>query len=120
MPGAEVFTAETVLGRATLRGAEALLLEKKIGSIEPGKKADLVIFDRNHPEWRPLLNLTNALVYSVGERSIDTVFVGGKIILDQGKIVGLDEEEIYQKAENLSLKLLKRANLSLPSKWPIT
>ena len=104
---------------ATLRGAEALLLEKEIGSIEPGKKADLVFFHRNHPEWRPLLNLVNALVYSVSDRSIDTVFVGGKIILDRGRIVGLDEEGIYQRAEDLSLKLLKRANLSLPSKWPI-
>ena len=113
-----IFPAEEVLEMATLRGAEALLLEKKIGSIEPGKKADLVLFDRDHPEWRPLLNLTHTLVYSVSERSIDTVLVGGEPVLEHGKIVGIDEQEIYAKAEGLSRKLLQRAKLPLPSKWP--
>ena len=80
-----VLPAETVLEMATIRGAEALLLEKQVGSIEPGKKADLVLFDRDHPEWRPLLNIPNSLVYSVSQRSIETVFVGGRIVLDHGK-----------------------------------
>jgi cytosine/adenosine deaminase-related metal-dependent hydrolase len=111
--------AETVLEMATVRGAEALLLEKQVGSIEPGKKADLVVFDRDHPEWRPLLNIPNSIVYSVSQRSIETVFVGGEIILDHGKIKHLDEEVIYRKADELSMKLLRRVNLPLPSKWPL-
>jgi cytosine/adenosine deaminase-related metal-dependent hydrolase len=114
-----VFPAETVLEMATVRGAEALLLNKQIGSIEPGKKADLVLFDRNHPEWRPLLNITNSLVYSVSETSISIVFVDGRVILDHGRVVTVDEDKIYRKADELSLKLLKRANLPLPSKWPL-
>jgi 5-methylthioadenosine/S-adenosylhomocysteine deaminase len=111
--------AETVLEMATIRGAEALLLEKQIGSIEPGKKADFVVFDRNHPEWHPLLNITGSLVYSAAETSISTVFVGGRIILENGKMSNLDEEEIYRNADELSLKLLKRANIPLPSRWPL-
>jgi cytosine/adenosine deaminase-related metal-dependent hydrolase len=114
-----VLPAETVLEMATIRGAEALLLEKEVGSIEPGKKADLVVFDRDHPEWRPLLNIPNSLVYSVSQRSVETVFVGGRIVLDHGRTKHLDEEEIYRKADELSLKLLKRVNLPLPSKWPL-
>lgn len=114
-----VLPAETVLEMATVRGAEALLLEKQVGSIEPGKKADLVLFDRDHPEWRPLLNITNSLVYSVSQRSIETVFVGGNIILDHGRITNLDEDDIYRKADELSMKLLRRVNLPLPSKWPL-
>lgn len=113
-----IFPAETVLEMATLRAAEALLMEKKIGSIEPGKKADLVLFDRNHPEWRPLLNLANTLVYSVSDRSIDRVFIGGRQVLEQGRMVGIDEERIYAKAEDLSRKLLQRAHLPVPSRWP--
>ena len=112
-----IMPAEMVLEMATIRGAEALLMEKKVGSIEVGKKADLVLFDRNHPEWRPLLNIPNSLVYGVSERSISTVFVGGEIILDHGKIKNIDEDEIYRKADELALKLINRANLSLPSKW---
>jgi 5-methylthioadenosine/S-adenosylhomocysteine deaminase len=114
-----VLPAEHVLEMATIRGAEALLLDKQIGSIEEGKKADLVLFDRDHPEWRPLLNIPGSLVYSASETSITTVFVGGKIILDNGKIPHIDEHEIYEKADALSLKLLERANVPVPSRWPL-
>jgi cytosine/adenosine deaminase-related metal-dependent hydrolase len=114
-----VLPAETVLEMATIRGAEALLLEKQVGSIEPGKKADLVVFDRDHPEWRPLLNIPGSLVYSAAETSIDTVFVGGRIILENGKMSNMDEDKIYRSADELSLKLLKRANVALPSRWPL-
>jgi len=114
-----IFPAETVLEMATLRGAEALLLEKKIGSLEKGKTADLVLFDRDHPEWRPLLNATHNLVYAVSETSIDTVFVSGKIILDQGRVVGVDEKEVYEKVESLSRKVLERTNLSPRQRWPV-
>jgi 5-methylthioadenosine/S-adenosylhomocysteine deaminase len=114
-----VFPAEVVLEMATIRGAEALLLEKTIGSIEAGKKADLVLFDRDHPEWRPLLNITHNLVYAVSERSIDTVFVSGKVVLDRGRIVGVDEKEIYEKVEVLSRKVLERTNISPRQRWPV-
>jgi len=113
-----IFPAETVLEMATLRGAEALLMEEKVGSIEPGKKADLVLFDRDQPEWRPLLNLANTLVYSAGDRSIDSVFIGGRQVLKEGKLVGIDEQAIYAKAEGLSRRLLERAGLRVVSKWP--
>lgn len=114
-----VMPAETVLEMATLRGAEALLMEKQIGSIEPTKNADLVLFDRNHPEWRPLLNIPNSIVYSVSESSISTVFIGGEIVLDQGRIKNVDVNEVYRNADELALKLINRANLPLPSRWPL-
>jgi 5-methylthioadenosine/S-adenosylhomocysteine deaminase len=77
------------------------------------------LFDRNHPEWRPLLNIPNSLVYSISEASITTVFIGGQIVLDQGKIKNVDEDEIYRNTDELALKLINRANLPLPSKWPL-
>ncbi len=116
---ASVLPAETVLEMATIRGAEALLLDRQIGSIEPGKKADLVLFDLDHPEWRPLLNIPSSLVYSVSERSITTVFVGGEIVLDNGRMSNVDEKEIYRQADELSVQLLKKANVTLPSRWPL-
>jgi len=116
---AAVMPAETILEMATIRGAEALMLEDEIGSIEAGKKADLVLFDRSHPEWRPLLNIANSLVYSASACSIDAVFVDGKAVVENGKIRNLDENEIYRNADGLALRLLDRANLPLPSKWPV-
>src|SRR4029450_12017569 len=59
-----VMPPERALEMATLRGAEALLLETAVGSIEPGKRADLVLYDLDVPEWRPLLNPVNNLVYA--------------------------------------------------------
>lgn len=114
-----VFPAETVLEMATIRGAEALGMEEKVGSIEAGKRADLVFFNRDHPEWRPLLNVTHNLVYSVSDRSIESVMVSGRIVLDHGRIAGIDEQEVYARVEDLSRKLLQRSGVSLKQKWPL-
>jgi 5-methylthioadenosine/S-adenosylhomocysteine deaminase len=114
-----VFPAETVLEMATIRGAEALLMEKHVGSIEKGKKADLVLFSTNHPEWHPLLNVANNLVYAVTDKSIDSVYVGGKLVLDQGTMVDIDECGIYEKIDVLSHKILGRCRIEPKLRWPL-
>lgn len=116
----EVFPAETVLEMATLHGAEALLMEQLIGSIEAGKKADLVLFDRNHPEWRPLINPINNLVYAATDRSIDSVFISGRLVLEKGMVVGIDERAIYRKVDELSRRVMERAQVRPVLKWPLT
>jgi 5-methylthioadenosine/S-adenosylhomocysteine deaminase len=105
---------------ATLDGAEALLMEDRIGSIEAGKGADLIIFDRRHPEWHPLLNVANSLVYAVTDRSIDSVFIAGEKVLDKGRMVKIDEEEIFRNVDRLSRKLLDRAGIRPVLKWPLS
>jgi cytosine/adenosine deaminase-related metal-dependent hydrolase len=114
-----VFPSETVLEMATLRGAEALLMEKRIGSIEAGKKADLVLFSRNHPEWHPLINVANNLAYAVTDRSIDSVFIAGKLVLDRGKVVGIDEHRVHEEVDVLSRKILERSQVSPKLRWPL-
>lgn len=114
-----IFPAEKVLEMATLGGAKALLMDGQIGSIEVGKQADLVLFDRNHPEWRPLLNPAGTIAYSVTDRSIDAVFVAGKLILHHGQILGVDEKEVYSRVEDLSRKLMARAGVTPKLKWPL-
>lgn len=115
-----VFPAETVLEMATLDGAEALLMEADIGSIEVGKNADLIIFDRHHPEWHPLLNVAGSLVYAVTDRSIESVFIAGEKILDQGRMVKIDEEEVYENVDRLSHELMDRAGVRPVLKWPLS
>ncbi|HTO14073.1 MAG TPA: amidohydrolase family protein, partial [Candidatus Binatia bacterium] len=75
-----VMPAERVVEMATIRGAEALLLERQVGSIEPGKRADLVLFDADTPEWRPLLNPVNNLVYAASGASVHTVLIDGRVV----------------------------------------
>src|SRR4026209_236803 len=86
-----VMPPETVMEMATRRGAESLLMERQIGSIEPGKRADLVFYDRDAPEWRPLLNPLNNLVYAATGSSVRSVMIDGRLVLDEGRITTVDE-----------------------------
>jgi 5-methylthioadenosine/S-adenosylhomocysteine deaminase len=64
--------AEQAIEIATINGAKSIAMEHEIGSIEVGKLADLTLFDCNRPEWLPLVNLVNNLVYSADGRSVDS------------------------------------------------
>jgi cytosine/adenosine deaminase-related metal-dependent hydrolase len=115
-----VMPPETVLEMATIRGAEALLMERRIGSIEPGKRADLVLYDRDQPEWRPLLNPLNNLVYAASGSSVRSVMIDGRLVLDEGRITTVDERAIYERVEVLAREQVRRAGLTIESRWPTT
>jgi 5-methylthioadenosine/S-adenosylhomocysteine deaminase len=114
-----VLPAETVLEMGTLRGAEALLLDDRIGSIEPGKRADLVLYDLDTPEWRPLLNPVNNLVYAASGASVRTVLIDGRVVLDDGRLTTLDERDLYERVERLSRAHVRRAGVPIESPWPV-
>ena len=104
---------------ATLHGARALGLEAEIGSLEPGKRADLVLFDLELPEWRPLLDPVSNLVYSASAASVRTVLVDGQIVLDEGRVTTLDEGELMRRVDGLTGPYLARAGLAARPKWPM-
>jgi 5-methylthioadenosine/S-adenosylhomocysteine deaminase len=114
-----VMPPERALEMATLRGAEALLLETAVGSIEPGKRADLVLYDLDVPEWRPLLNPVNNLVYAATGASVRTVLIDGRVVLDDGQLTTLDERAVFERAETLARQQIARAGLAIESKWPV-
>src|SRR5262245_24506930 len=114
-----VMPAERVLEMATVGGAEALGLERRIGSIEAGKRADLVCYDLNTPEWRPLLNPLNNLVYAATGASVRTVIIDGRVVLDDGRLTTLDERALYARVETLARAQVVRAGLPIESKWPV-
>ena len=111
--------AETALEMATIGGAEALGLADDIGSIEVGKKADLVLFDTKRPEWRAVFNPVNSLVYNADGRSVHTVIVDGKVVVEAHQPVFVDEWELIQKVQSLGEALLRRTGVSYPSRWPM-
>ena len=111
--------AETALEMATIKGAEALGLGDEIGSIEPGKKADLVLFDTKRPEWRPIFNPVNNLVYNADGRSVHTVIVDGKVVVENHEPLFVDQWELIQRVQKLGEGLLARTGISFPSRWPI-
>lgn len=111
--------AETALEMATIRGAQALGLDGEIGSIEPGKKADLVLFDTRRPEWQTLFNPVNNLVYNADGRSVHTVLVDGRVVVEDHVPLFVDESELIEKVQRLGEKLLDRTGISFPSRWPV-
>ncbi|HXH83225.1 MAG TPA: amidohydrolase family protein, partial [Candidatus Tectomicrobia bacterium] len=113
-----VMPPETVLEMATLHGARALGLADQIGSLEPGKRADLVMFDLDLPEWRPLLDPVATLVYSASAASVHTVMVDGRVLLDGRRVTTVDEREVLARAERLSGSSLARAGLAPRPRWP--
>ena len=113
-----VMPPETVMEMATRRGAESLLMERQIGSIEPGKRADLVFYDRDAPEWRPLLNPLNNLVYAATGSSVRSVMIDGRLVLDEGRITTVDERAVYERVEVLARRQVERAGLRIESRWP--
>ena len=106
--GPEAMPAPDVLALATIEGARALGIDKLTGSLEPGKRADVVIVDpaRLHSSPRsPDVHAT--LVYSMRSEQVDTVIVDGKVLLRKGKLVGLDEAAIRAEAETELARLMK-------------
>lgn len=110
--------AETALEMGTINGARALLLHDEIGSLEAGKKADIILFDRNRPEWVPMLNVVRSLVYSADGKSVDTVIIDGQIVMEEGKLTKVDEGAVYKEAQRRAEEIISRTNLVAPSRWP--
>jgi cytosine/adenosine deaminase-related metal-dependent hydrolase len=100
--------AEDVLGMATRGGAKAAGLQDRIGSIEAGKRADLVIHTLNRPEMVPVTDMTRNLMYASGSKSVHTVIVDGKVVLEKGSFVALDEERLLAQVDEAGRILLRR------------
>jgi len=112
--------AETALEMATLMGARALGLGDELGSIEPGKKADLVLFDTERPEWQALWNPINNLVYSADGRSVHTVIVDGHVVVDAYRQSFADEGRLFAKMCEIGERLQASTGITFPrSRWPI-
>ena len=114
-----MFPATRVLEMATVNGAKGAQLSHCIGSLEPGKKADFVLHDRNRPEWRPLFNVVNQLVYSADGRGVHSVWVDGRRVVDNYRSTLIDEEKLYAQIEKAGAAVLARAGMEVPCTWPV-
>ena len=111
--------AETALEMATIGGARALGIDAQIGSLEPGKRADLVLFDTRRPEWRTLWNPVNALVYAADGRSVHTVIVDGRVVVEAGRPTFVDEWDLIQRVQRIGAAMLERTGTPVPMRWPV-
>ena len=115
----KAITAEEVIEMATIRGAKALGLDKEIGSIEEGKKADIILIDYWKPHLVPMLNPVTHIVYAAQGQDVDTVIIDGKIIMQNRRILTVDEERILEEAEKRGFNVIKRAGIKPIIHWKI-
>jgi 5-methylthioadenosine/S-adenosylhomocysteine deaminase len=116
-----VMPPERVLEMATIQGARCALWENEIGSLEVGKKADIILFNTRMPQWQPLYNPVANLVYSATGASVDTVICDGKILMQGRQLKTLDEDGIYREVARLMPGILKKTKLEekIRPKWPV-
>ena len=113
--------AEAALEMATLHGAQAMGWGDELGSIEAGKKADLVCFDTLRPEWQALWNPVNNLVYNADGRSVHTVVIDGRVVVDAYRQSFVDEPRLFARVQEIGERLQARTGVSFPrSRWPMS
>jgi len=105
-------TAQAVVEMATIDGAKALHMEKEIGSLETGKKADIVLISLDKPNAVPMYNVYSQLAYSLKGSDVETVIIGGHVIMRDRKLLTVNEEAAIAKAREYKKSIA--ASLGLP------
>jgi 5-methylthioadenosine/S-adenosylhomocysteine deaminase len=112
------FGAHDTLGWATIDGAEAVGMADRIGSIEVGKRADLVVHDASGLEFAPDADVAQQLVWGTDGRTVSDVVVDGQVVIRDGRSTMVDEDALFSEARDRSCALLARAGIEVPHRWP--
>jgi 5-methylthioadenosine/S-adenosylhomocysteine deaminase len=102
--------ARAVVEMATIDGARAVHLEKEIGSLETGKKADVVLIGLDSPNAVPIYDYYAAIAYSLKGNDVETVIVGGRILMRDRKLLTVDERAAVARAREYKLKIAASLN----------
>jgi len=116
-----VMPPEQAVEMATINGARGAGLADRIGSVEVGKEADLVLFDATVSEWQPLYNPVSNLVYGATGNTVKHVFVGGEPVLRDGRLVRIDQDAVMREVVKTGARITGRLNMSkvLKLRWPV-
>jgi 5-methylthioadenosine/S-adenosylhomocysteine deaminase len=114
------FGAHAAFEMTTIGGAASIGMADKLGSIEPGKRADLVVIDRSGLEWAPWSSdPVLQLVWGADGHSVRDVVVDGRVVVRDRMIVGIDHEGLVAEATKRRAHVLKRTELMPRSRWPL-
>ncbi len=104
-----ILPANKVLKMATSGGAFALGLEKDIGIIEVGKKADLILINTRSPNMTPFRNPVSHIVYAAEGADVQTVICNGDVLMKDRQLETIDDAEVIETAEEAARDLLSRS-----------
>jgi cytosine/adenosine deaminase-related metal-dependent hydrolase len=108
---APTLTHKDVLKFATIEGARACALEDKVGSLTPGKQADIVLLKTNAINTAPMLDPAATIVVFADTSNVDSVFVAGRAVKRNGELVGADLEDVFRKLDESRNHILSHAEL---------
>lgn len=108
-----VMPANEILRISTIEGAKCIGLDHEIGSLEIGKRADIVIVDIHKPHTVPLHDPVSTLVYSSSGSDVSTVIVSGDILVEEGKLNNINETDVLEKAQTAAETVIKRCKMVL-------
>ena len=114
-----LFGAHQAFELATIAGAEAIGMADRIGSLEVGKQADLVLHRTDHPHWTPRGDVGLQLVWGTDGRTVAHVFVAGRHVIADGSPTAIDHTELAELAGHRQARLLERAGITVPHAWPM-
>lgn len=97
----KLLPAYEVLKIATINGAKALRLEEKVGTIEEGKIADIIIINLNDVNTKPINNIFAEIVYNVKGTNVETTIINGKVLMENRKLTYTNEDKVYKKCEEI-------------------
>jgi 5-methylthioadenosine/S-adenosylhomocysteine deaminase len=119
---ARLMPAETLLEMATVGGARVALWEDEIGSLEAGKRADIVLVDADRPEMQPIHNPVSNLVYSASAGCVDSTIVDGRVLMEGRRVLTVDMPRIVEEARRRAPEIAKRAGMEAFArpKWPVS
>ena len=114
----DVVKAEEVLNMATIKGAEALMEEKNLGSLTEGKKADLIVINPRSAGMLPLHDPVANLVSSMHSENVESTMCDGKWLMRERKLLTIDEDALYTEAQQRADAIRSRAGIELPCRFP--
>ncbi len=111
--------AEQVLEMATINGAKCALLEDEVGSLEIGKKADLIILNPNTIHSLPLHDEVANIVYTMTSENVESTICNGKWLMKEREVLVLDEKELLEKVKRRAKEVKEKAGIKLESRFPV-
>lgn len=115
----ELLSPGALLEMQTINGAEAAGMSAELGSLEPGKRADVVVRSARAAEAYPNNNPVHRLALTMGTGSVDTVLVNGEVVFSGGESTRVDESEVYRTVSDSVVARAKRLGIALDPEWPI-
>ena len=105
-------SAKHVVEMATIGSARVLGLDDRIGTLEVGKKADLIVIDMNKPHLTPLYNIHSHLVYAVNGADVTTAIINGKLVMENRRLLTIDEENAMEEVRRIASRVKRSLGYS--------